>query len=43
VALVEAVRASGDGVTAESPLFIYDSGGGYTEALLEAYRLPNGD
>jgi tRNA1(Val) A37 N6-methylase TrmN6 len=40
VALVEAVRASGDGVTAESPLFIHDSGGKYTEALLEAYRPP---
>ena len=37
VALVEAVRASGDGVTAESPLFIHDS------ALLEAYRLPERD
>jgi tRNA1(Val) A37 N6-methylase TrmN6 len=43
VALVEAVRASGDGVTVESPLFIYDSGGRYTEDLLEAYRLPGGD
>jgi tRNA1(Val) A37 N6-methylase TrmN6 len=43
VVLVEAVRASGDGVTAESPLFIHDSGGEYTEALLEAYRLPERD
>jgi tRNA1(Val) A37 N6-methylase TrmN6 len=43
VVLVEAVRASGDGVTVENPLFIHGPGGGYTEALLEAYRLPRGD
>jgi tRNA1(Val) A37 N6-methylase TrmN6 len=43
VALVEAVRASGSGMTVENPLFIHDSGGEYTEALLEAYRLSDGD
>ncbi|MDR3075814.1 MAG: methyltransferase [Synergistaceae bacterium] len=39
VVLVEAVRASGDGVTAEPPMFIYGEDGEYTENLLEAYRL----
>jgi tRNA1(Val) A37 N6-methylase TrmN6 len=43
VVLVEAVRASGDGVTAEHPLFIHGPGGEYTEALLDAYRLPGED
>ncbi|GHV52521.1 type 11 methyltransferase [Synergistales bacterium] len=37
--LVEAVRASGDGITIEPPLFIYGADGEYTDGLLEAYRL----
>ena len=40
VALVEAVRASGDGLTVEPPLFIHGPDGAYTEALMKAYRLP---
>ena len=39
VVLVEAVRASGDGIVVESPLFIYGSDGEYTDELLAAYRL----
>jgi tRNA1(Val) A37 N6-methylase TrmN6 len=39
VVLVEAKRASGDGVTVEPPLFIYGADGNYTEELLAAYRL----
>jgi tRNA1(Val) A37 N6-methylase TrmN6 len=38
VILVEAVRASGDGLTIEPPLFIYGTDGEYTEDLLDAYR-----
>jgi tRNA1(Val) A37 N6-methylase TrmN6 len=37
--LVEAVRASGDGIAVEPPLFIYGPDGEYTDGLLEAYRL----
>jgi tRNA1(Val) A37 N6-methylase TrmN6 len=37
VALVEAVRASGDGIVIEPPLFIYGNDGEYTEELLAAY------
>jgi tRNA1(Val) A37 N6-methylase TrmN6 len=40
VVLVEAVRASGDGMTLEPPLFITDEDGRYTESLLAAYRMP---
>ena len=39
VVLVEAVRASGDGLVIEPPLFILGSDGKYTPDLLEAYRL----
>lgn len=39
VALVEAVRASGDGVAVEPPLFILGPDGAYTEELMKAYRL----
>ncbi|MDR3278883.1 MAG: methyltransferase [Synergistaceae bacterium] len=39
VILVEAVRASGDGVVAEPPLFIYGEDGKYTKSLLEAYKI----
>ncbi|MDR1471470.1 MAG: methyltransferase [Synergistaceae bacterium] len=39
VALVEAARASGDGVMAEPPLFVYGPDGEYTEQLLAAYRI----
>jgi tRNA1(Val) A37 N6-methylase TrmN6 len=39
VALVEAKRASGDGLIVEPPLFIYGADGNYTEELLAAYRL----
>ncbi|MDR1483005.1 MAG: methyltransferase domain-containing protein [Synergistaceae bacterium] len=39
VVLVEAVRASGDGVTVEPPLFICGEDGKYTRSLLDAYRL----
>jgi tRNA1(Val) A37 N6-methylase TrmN6 len=37
--LVEAKRASGDGIVVEPPLFIYGDDGNYTEELLAAYRL----
>ena len=40
VVLVEAARASGDGVIVEQPLFIHGSDGEYTEELAKAYRLP---
>ena len=39
VVLVEAVRASGDGLTIEQPLFIHGRDGEYTEELLAAYKL----
>ncbi|MDR1133852.1 MAG: methyltransferase [Synergistaceae bacterium] len=39
VVLVEASRASGDGLVVEPPLFIYGADGNYTEELLDAYRL----
>jgi tRNA1(Val) A37 N6-methylase TrmN6 len=39
IALVEAVRASGDGMTIEPPLFVRGSDGEYTAKFLEAYRL----
>ncbi|MDR1580346.1 MAG: methyltransferase [Synergistaceae bacterium] len=39
VVLVEAKRASGDGVSVEPPLFIYGADGNYTEELLAAYKL----
>jgi tRNA1(Val) A37 N6-methylase TrmN6 len=39
VVLVEARRASGDGLAVEPPLFIYGADGNYTEELLNAYRL----
>jgi tRNA1(Val) A37 N6-methylase TrmN6 len=39
VVLVEAVRASGDGLVIEPPLFILGPDGKYTGDLLEAYRL----
>jgi tRNA1(Val) A37 N6-methylase TrmN6 len=39
VVLVEAARASGDGLAVEPPLFIYGADGNYTEELLAAYRL----
>jgi tRNA1(Val) A37 N6-methylase TrmN6 len=39
VVLVEAARASGDGVIVEPPLFIYGEDGEYTKQLLAAYRL----
>lgn len=39
VVLAEAVRASGDGMRIEPPLFIYGRDGEYTENLLAAYRL----
>jgi tRNA1(Val) A37 N6-methylase TrmN6 len=39
VALVEAKRASGDGLVVEPPLFIYGADGNYTKELLAAYRL----
>jgi tRNA1(Val) A37 N6-methylase TrmN6 len=42
VALVEAVRASGDGLIIEPPLFICGPGGEYTDELLAAYRLDGG-
>jgi tRNA1(Val) A37 N6-methylase TrmN6 len=42
VVLVEAVRASGEGITLVPPLFIHGSDGRYTEALLEAYRMGDG-
>jgi tRNA1(Val) A37 N6-methylase TrmN6 len=38
VILVEATRASSDGLTMEPPLFIYGPDGKYTEDLLDAYR-----
>ena len=37
--LVEATRASGEGMRIEPPLFIYGEDGKYTEDLLAAYRL----
>jgi tRNA1(Val) A37 N6-methylase TrmN6 len=43
VVLVEAIRASGDGLVIEPPLFILGSDGKYTEDLLEAYRLGEAD
>ena len=39
VVLVEAVRASSDGIIAEPPLFIYGRDGEYTEELLAAYKI----
>lgn len=39
VVLVEAARASGEGMRVEPPLFIYGKDGTYTEDLLAAYRL----
>jgi tRNA1(Val) A37 N6-methylase TrmN6 len=39
VVLVKAVRASGDGVIVEPPMFIYGGDGEYTEMLLCAYRI----
>ncbi|MDR3355009.1 MAG: methyltransferase [Synergistaceae bacterium] len=39
VVLVKAVRASGDGVIVEPPMFIYGEDGEYTERLLAAYRI----
>ena len=42
VVLVKAVRASGDGVTVEPPMFIYGEDGEYTETLLGAYRIDTG-
>jgi len=39
VALFEASRASGEGMSIEPPLFIYGEDGEYTEDLLAAYRL----
>jgi tRNA1(Val) A37 N6-methylase TrmN6 len=39
VVLVESVRASGDGVTADPPMFIYGPNGEYTEPLLAAYKI----
>ena len=39
VTLVEAVRASGDGVIVEPPLFIHGCDGNYTDELLAAYKL----
>ena len=39
VVLVEAVRASGDGMRVEAPLCIWGDDGTYTEELLTAYRL----
>jgi tRNA1(Val) A37 N6-methylase TrmN6 len=42
VVLVEAVRASGDGLVTEPPLFIYGPDGEYTDELLAAYRLDDG-
>ncbi|MDR3322485.1 MAG: methyltransferase [Synergistaceae bacterium] len=38
VVLVEAVRAAGDGLSIEPPLFICGPDGEYTEELLAAYR-----
>lgn len=38
VVLVEAVRASGDGIVVEPPLFILGADGNYTPELLDAYR-----
>jgi tRNA1(Val) A37 N6-methylase TrmN6 len=42
VVLVEAVRASGDGLVIEPPLFICGPDGQYTESLLEFYNLGAG-
>ncbi|MDR3255524.1 MAG: methyltransferase [Synergistaceae bacterium] len=39
VVLVEAVRASGEGLIIEPPLLIYGEDGEYTEKLLAAYRM----
>ena len=39
VVLAEAVRASGDGLAVEPPLFIQGPDGAYTEELMKAYRL----
>ena len=39
VVLVEACRASGNGIAVEPPLFIYGEDGNYTDALLAAYLL----
>jgi tRNA1(Val) A37 N6-methylase TrmN6 len=39
VVLVEAVRASGDGLAVEPPLFIHGRGGEYTEEFLAAYKI----
>lgn len=39
VALVESVRASGDGIKVEPPLFICGEDGAYTPELLSAYRI----
>jgi tRNA1(Val) A37 N6-methylase TrmN6 len=39
VVLVEAVRASGEGIALLPPLFISGADGRYTEDLLEAYRI----
>lgn len=42
VVLVEASRASGEGLSIEPPLFICGEDGKYTEKLLAAYLLENG-
>ncbi|MDR1944071.1 MAG: methyltransferase domain-containing protein [Synergistaceae bacterium] len=42
VVLIEAARASGDGLTIEPPLFIHGPDGKYTAELLEAYNLGGG-
>jgi tRNA1(Val) A37 N6-methylase TrmN6 len=42
VVLVEAARASGEGLAVEPPLFICGPDGEYTEDLLNAYRLEGG-
>lgn len=43
VVLVEAVRAAGDGMIVEPPLFICGREGGYTDELLAAYKLDGED
>ena len=43
VILVEATRASSDGLTMEPPLFIYGPDGEYTEDLLDSYRTDEPD
>jgi tRNA1(Val) A37 N6-methylase TrmN6 len=42
VVLVEAARASGEGVTVSPPLFICGADGKYTDGLLEAYMIKGG-